>query len=101
MTEEEEYRIAERLAEALGYELVEFRTVFGTPAIRFLKEGWKDVDSYAGEWFRRKDVMRGEEGGRKGILDLGTRWLGLDLPKGITRRSTNEEIDLILSVMGF
>ena len=99
MTEEEEYRLAERLAEALGYRLLERKSVYGSDIIRFVGRG-KSFADYLGEWYRRKDVLRGIDF-RKGLLDLGTSWPGLDLPKGITKDSTDEEIDIVLSVMGF
>lgn len=99
MTEEEEYRLAKRLAEAMGAKLFKKTTVFGS-LIRLVNKGTDFSDPWFGEWRRRKDVLRGTDL-RKGLLDLGTSWLGLDLPKGITKDSTDEEIDLTLSVMGF
>lgn len=102
MTEEEEYELAERLAEALGHSLLERKTDRGSDIIRLVSKGADFSDSWhcVGEWCRRKDVLRGTDL-RKGLLDMGTSWRGLDLPKGITKDSTDEEIDLTLSVMGF
>lgn len=98
MTEEEEYELAERLAEAMGMELKRFPEVDG---IRLYEKG-NGISVGGWPWFGRNDLLRGTRG-RRGMLDIGTSWMSgwKSLPPGITKDSTDEEIDLTLSVMGF
>lgn len=98
MTEEEEYGLAERLARAMGMELKKFPEA---GRIRLCEKG-NGISYGSWPWLERNDLLRGTRD-RKGVLDIGTIWMSgwKDLPPGITKDSTDEEIDIVLSVMGF
>lgn len=101
MTQEEnEYALARRLAKAMGFELRESDDV----TVHLMTSGGNVI----GCWYGKEDALRGGKAfsGRVdlcGLLDVGTLWRieGTRLPAGIAKDSSDEEIDLTLSVMGF
>lgn len=101
MTQEEnEYALAERLAKAMGFELRELDDV----TVHLMTSGGNVV----GCWYGKEDALRGGKAfpgsvGLCGLLDVGTLWTieGTRLPAGITKDSSDEELDLTLTAMGF
>lgn len=104
MTQEEnEYALAQRLAKAMGLEPKKFAA---GAVVCLVASGGNVVG-----WWGRNDpgsVLRGSKAfsdrvGLCGLLDVGTLWMikGVCLPAGITKDSSDEELDLTLSAMGF
>lgn len=101
MTQKEnEYALAERLAKAMGFELSESADA----TVRLMTSGGNAI----GCWYGKEDVLRGCKvfSGRIapcGLLDIETLWIipGARLPAGIAKDSSDEELDLTLTVMGF
>lgn len=98
MSKDEGYCFAERLARSMGYRLKRF---LKTGSVRlFEKENPFPVTSWP--WYRRGEIVRGGGFTRHGLLSMGDmKFRGHSLPPGITRDSSDEEIDIVLSAMGF
>lgn len=100
MTEEDEYRLAERLAEAMGMELQEIKT--RSDVVRVETPNGLSVGNLFKNEVLRGQASKDPDWGRCGLMDIGTAWeCGFSLPFGLTKDSTDEEIDLRLTAMGF
>ena len=88
--------LAERLAKVMGTELVPDRNSNYGVSLRGIPACPLGIGVRG---------PAGGVGGVRGLLDVGYTWggrsLGLSLPAGIARDSSDEEVDLVLSAMGF
>ena len=87
----EEYRIAERLAEAMGMKLVRYSE---QDSVRLFAPGhMQPVRVWNGPG-AGEEALRS----RNGLLNAPAN---VPCPLGLDENSSNEEIDLVLSAMGF